>query len=311
MDGETCPVRRTLRAPAALNGVGLFTAARTHVRLVPGERGSGVRFVRTDLDAPRTIPALVTHLYVDPRLPGRNTSIIADPTAPASRENPAIATVEHVMSALAGLRVTDVVVEVDGPEIPIFDGSAGPIVEAITGAGLIDLGAPTARALDRAIVVGEAPGATITIEPSTRSEFEYRLDYGGDSLPEQVASFVADEPGAPEVYAGRIAPARTFCLAREAEWLRKAGLFTHVTTRDMLVVGPDGNPIDNEWRMDREPARHKLLDLIGDLALAGVAVRCRVRSDRGGHALNAKAAAALRDWATHPQPAGAPPTKQQ
>ncbi len=309
MDGEACLVRRTLRAPTVLNGVGLFTAARTRVRFVPGERGSGVRFVRTDLDASRTIPALVTHVYVDPRLPGRNTSIIADPTGPASRENPAIATVEHVMSALAGLRVTDVVVEVDGPEIPIFDGSAGPIVEAITSAGLLDVGAATARVLDRTIVVGESPGATITIEPSTRSEFEYRLDYGGDSLPEQAASFVADEPGAPEVYASQIAPARTFCMAREAEAMRRAGLFTHLTTHDMLVVGTDGHPIDHEWRMDREPARHKLLDLIGDLALAGVAVRCRVRSDRGGHALNAMAAAALRAWTQDPQSAGTTTTK--
>ncbi len=290
-------VRRTLRAPAAFDGIGLFTAAAGRVRIVPAEPGSGIRFARVDLDPSRLVPALVTHVFVDPRLPGRNTSIIADASRPAARDNPAIATIEHVMSALAGLRVTDVVVEVEGPEVPIVDGSAGPIVEAILGAGLVEVDAPLARVLDRTIVVGEAPGATITLEPSERTEFEYRLDYGGDSLPEQRASFVMDAPGSGEEYARAIAPARTFCLAREAEMLRRAGLFGHVTTREMLVVGADGRPIDNEWRMELEAARHKLLDLIGDLALAGVEVRCRVRSDRGGHALNAKAAGALVKWA--------------
>ena len=296
MDVGAGVMRRTLRAPAAFRGIGLFTAAAGSVRIVPGQRGSGVRFVRVDLDSSLAIPALVTHVFVDPRLPGRNTSIIADPTKPPSKENPAVATIEHVMSALAGLRVTDVVVEVTGAEVPILDGSAGPIVEAILGAGLVDVGAVPVLVLDRTIVVGESPGATITIEPSARMEFEYRLDYGGDSLPEQRAAYVADEAGAAETYAREIAPARTFCLAREAEMMRKAGLFGHVTTREMLVVGTDGRPIENTWRMEHEASRHKLLDLIGDLALAGVAVRGRVRSDRGGHALNARAAAALRGW---------------
>ncbi|MBL8761311.1 MAG: UDP-3-O-acyl-N-acetylglucosamine deacetylase [Phycisphaerae bacterium] len=287
-------MRRTLRAPAALEGVGLFTATPSRVRIVAGERGSGIRFVRVDLDASRAIPALVTRVFVDPRLPGRNTSIIADPTKPPSKENPAVATIEHVMSALAGLGVTDVVVEVTGPEVPILDGSAGPIVEAILSAGLVEVGAAPVMVLDRTIVVGEAPGATITIEPSERMEFEYRLDYAGDSLPEQVSRFVADGADGAERYAREIAPARTFCLAREAEMLRKAGLFGHVTTRQMLVVGADGEPLENAWRMEREASRHKLLDLMGDLALAGVTVRGRVRSDRGGHALNARAAGTVR-----------------
>lgn len=297
MSGGAGVMRRTLRAPAAFEGIGLFTAGAGRVRIVPSDAGTGVRFVRVDLDASRTIPALVTHVFVDPRLPGRNTSIIADPSRPAAKDNPTVATIEHVMSALAGLRVTDVLIEVTGPEIPILDGSAGPIVETLVGAGLVDVDAAPMLVLDRTIVVGESPGATITIEPSARMEFEYRLDYGGDSLPEQRAAYVADEAGAAETYAGQIAPARTFCLAREAEMLRKAGLFGHVTTREMLVIGTDGTPIENAWRMEREASRHKLLDLIGDLALAGVAVRGRVRSDRGGHALNAKAAAALREWA--------------
>ncbi|MCC6970964.1 MAG: UDP-3-O-acyl-N-acetylglucosamine deacetylase [Phycisphaerales bacterium] len=291
-------VRRTLRAPAAFDGIGLFTAGAGRVRIVPGEPGTGIRFARVDVDPSRLIPALVTHVFVDPRLPGRNTSIIADASRAPGQDNPAIATVEHVMSALAGLRVTDVVVEVEGPEVPIVDGSAGPIVEAILGAGLCDVGvASPARVLDRTIVVGEAPGPTITLEPSARTEFEYRLDYGGDSLPEQRASFVMDAPGSVEEYAREIAPARTFCLMREAEMLRRAGLFGHVTTRQMLVVGKDGRPLENEWRMEHEAARHKLLDLMGDLALSGVEVRCRVRSDRGGHALNARAAGELRKWA--------------
>ena len=298
MDGGANVMRRTLRAPAALDGIGLFTAAAGRVRMVPAEPGTGIRFARVDVDPSRRIPALVTHVFVDPRLPGRNTSVIADPSRAAANDNPATATIEHVMSALAGLRVTDGVVEGEGPGAPILDGSAGPVVGASLAAGLCDVGlAPAARVLDRVIVVGEAPGPTITLEPSARTEFEYRLDYAGDSLPEQRASFVMDAPGSAEEYACAIAPARTFCLVREAEMLRQAGLFKHVTTRQMLVVGADGRPIDNEWRMEHEAARHKLLDLVGDLALAGVDVRCRVRSDRGGHALNARAESVLRNWA--------------
>lgn len=292
------PLRRTLRSPASFAGAGLFTVARGSVRVMPADPGSGLRFVRRDLESSPAIPALPAHVFVDPRLPGRNTSLIHDASRPPARDNPAIATIEHVMSALAGLWITDAIVECDGPEIPIVDGSAAPIVEAILASGMRELGTgDKARSLDRTIVVGQAPGPTITLSPSERSRFEYRLDYAGDSLPAQEAAFTIDEPDSPGRYVSDVAPARTFCLQREALALRQAGLFAHVTPREMLVIGTDGQPLENEYRFAHEPARHKLLDLIGDLMLAGVPVRCAVRSDRGGHTLNQKAAAALRAWA--------------
>jgi UDP-3-O-acyl-N-acetylglucosamine deacetylase len=146
-------------------------------------------------------------------------------------------------------------------------------------------------------VVVERGGARIVAGPRTGAGclFRYELDYGPAApIAAQSASWDSGTPDAAEVYEREVAPARTFCTEAEARAFRAAGLFGDRSPRDMLVIGEEG-PIDNAYRFENEPARHKLLDLIGDLALVGRPLHGEVVAMRSGHALNHELAAALAD----------------
>lgn len=283
--------RRTLRSPAALSGLGLFTARKSTLSLRPAAAGHGLKIHRTDMPYALPFEADAAHVGAMPGLPGRNTVLLADPALIAGSHNPFLATVEHVLSALAGLGITDALLECDGPEVPIMDGSALPFVEAIRAAGTLDLaGVAHDIAPTHTIRVGNEH-ATIEIHPRSEPgcEYEYTLDFGaGSAIPASTARFTTTDS-----YDSAVAPARTFCLEHEARALTQAGLFKHLTPRDMLVLDTNGKPIDNDLRFPDEPARHKLLDLIGDLALAGRRLRARIVATKSGHALNHAAAKAL------------------
>lgn len=282
---------RTLGGPASLRGVGLFTGRPVECRLLPLDKGRGVGFRRTDLPGSPVIRASVESVVGDPaRLgiplptPVRCTILAAGSAF--------VLTVEHIMSALAGLGVTAAIVEIDGPEIPAFDGSARPFVDAITSAGIRELDGDAAPPLviSRPITVGDERSGTVSATPRREPgcRFRYELDYGpGAPLPPQAARW---QPG--DDYGSEVAPARTFALAAEAQAMKAAGLFRHLTTRDMLVIGPEG-PVDNAYRFSDEPARHKLLDLIGDLALTGRPIQADIVARRAGHHLNHAMARAL------------------
>lgn len=306
------PVRSTpavsLRGPAVVRGTGLFTSRDATLTIRPAEAGHGFVFRRTDLPGSLPIPALAAHCTADPALPSRNTTLIADPRRPTSVSNPTIATVEHVLSALAGLGVTDALIEVDGPEVPIGDGSALPFVEAIDRAVLVELPtlASAAIVVARKVEVPDArtppgeSGPVVVFEPAAAGEHErgpwlsYELDYGpGSGIARSTVAFSIT----PEAYRREIAPARTFCLDHEARSLQAAGFFARLTPRDLLVLDATGRPIDNAFRFADEPARHKLLDLLGDLTLAGRPIRGRVAARRSGHLLNQAAALAARSMA--------------
>ncbi len=309
----------SLQGSTSVRGTGLFTARNATLKINPAASGHGIVFRRTDLPQSPPIPALWSHVTTDPRLPGRNTTLIADPSRPASPTNATIATVEHVLSALAGLGVMDALIEIDGPEVPIGDGSAWPFVEAIDQAGLVEIPGPGSAAIvvDRVIEVPDprtpkgASGPVVVFEPSHDSSrashadssggrnpakhvglwMSYELDYGlGTGIAPSAVGFAID----PQTYRREIAPARTFCLEHEARALRAAGLFQHLSPNEMLVLDATGQPIDNELRFPDEPARHKLLDLIGDISLAGLPIRARVTGRRSGHALNQRAAGLIR-----------------
>lgn len=283
--------RRTVAAPLAGRGVGLFTGRPVSYAIRPAEAGSGVRFRRVDLPGAPEIGATVEHLSTRPVHPvfagvgSRCTTLASGGDAEA-----AVAMVEHVLSALAGMGVTDALVEVDGPEMPGFDGSAGPYAILLRTMGLRDLEGPgEAGRLEGPLRV-EAGEAWIVAEPADARCYRYELDYGvNPALAPQEAEW--REGGE---YAKEIAPARTFCLQHEAQQMRAAGLFTHLSTAEMLVLGPLG-PIDNALRFENEPARHKLLDLIGDLSLVGRPFTARITAHRSGHTLNHEMARRLRE----------------
>ncbi len=284
--GPSLP-RRTLRSPAQLSGVSLFTAAHCDLVLSPAPARTGIRF---KLDSDEAL-AHIASLSTDPIHP----AFASVPPRCTCLRTPSgqIGTVEHVLAALTGLGITDAAISLTAPELPIFDGSALPVVQAILGAGIEDLGATiTALRPPRRLRVESDDGsASIEIEPADAPHYTYELDFGSKS-PIPAAS--AHWSGDPDEFVQQVAPARTFSLESEAQTMRRLGLFTHFTPRDMLVIGPSG-PIDNTLRFPDEPARHKLLDLIGDLTLAGRPLCARVRAVRSGHALNHTAARALLD----------------
>ncbi|MFO0832473.1 MAG: UDP-3-O-acyl-N-acetylglucosamine deacetylase [Phycisphaerales bacterium] len=268
-----------------VQGTGLFSAKPASLRVSAPRGATGVRFHC----AGAVIPARVEHVSTDaswaglpPAFPVRNTTLALGGTVAA--------TVEHALSALAGLGIWHADVFLEGVEAPILDGSAAGFASAWEGLGCAYEVTPLV--LTRRVEVrDEKSGSWIVAEPLGSGEgavYTYELDYGPAS---PVRAQRAAWDLSARSYTTDVAPARTFSLLHEVEAARRAGLFGHLTTREMLVVGADGQPIDNAWRfpdpasLSTEPARHKLLDLIGDLALLGRPLHARVTARRSGHAM--------------------------
>jgi UDP-3-O-[3-hydroxymyristoyl] N-acetylglucosamine deacetylase / 3-hydroxyacyl-[acyl-carrier-protein] dehydratase len=271
--------QRTIARDAGVRGISFLGGRDVEIRFRPAETGSGVVFRRSDLPDRSEVPALVE--YVVPRQ--RRTTIERGPAV--------VEMVEHVMAALAGLRVDNCLVDIDGPETPGCDGSSRAFAEALLGAGFIEQDAPReVLAIDRAISVREG-SSTLTAFPGEtgRLVLSYQLDYGPkSSIGRQ--SFFADV--VPESFIDELASSRTFLLQAEADALRKAGIGSRTTERDLLIFGDDG-VIGNELRFLDECARHKTLDLLGDLALIGKDLSGHVVAHRSGHQLNAELARKL------------------
>ncbi len=266
--------RRTIARPVALQGPALFTGLDASMSVLPAPAGTGI-VLRTGEDE---APATFAHLSDKPahpafagRRPRCTTLAVGTHT---------VSMTEHALGALAGLRITDAVIETRARELPIDDGSAGALTAEILDAGFAMLdGAIEPLRLREPVEIRNAD-AVITAEPFDGIDYTYHLDYGqGSPIPAGTARWTGDA----DDFARSIAPARTFSTADEAEQARAAGLFTRFTPADLLVIGP-GGPIDNMWRFADEPARHKLLDLIGDLALLGRPLHARVRAHKSGHA---------------------------
>jgi UDP-3-O-[3-hydroxymyristoyl] N-acetylglucosamine deacetylase/3-hydroxyacyl-[acyl-carrier-protein] dehydratase len=263
-------LQRTLRAPVEFSGVGLHSGQTVRARVLPAPQGTGIEFVRTDVPDAQPIPALVQY------------RVQADLRTRLKRGNAEVETVEHLLAACSGLGIDNLRIEMDGAEMPGMDGSARPFLELFQQVGTVEQRAE-ARAfrLDEPIYVREK-SATLVALPSEQPGLT--LQY--------IASF--DDPGVqggslqfdvtPESFAKDIASARTFCLASDVEKLKAAG-FGKGATRDNTVVL--GDP-QTQLRMLGEPVRHKMLDLIGDLALLGADLHAHVIATRSGHATNAE-----------------------
>jgi UDP-3-O-acyl N-acetylglucosamine deacetylase len=276
---QTYRYQRTIARPAQVYGTGLLTGADVRLRFVPAPPCCGVVFVRTDLRPRVHIDAHITNV-TDTK---RRTTI---GTAPAQ-----VTLVEHVLAALAGLRVDNCLIELDAPEPPGLDGSAKGFVDALLEAGLKRQ--PARRgvwSVDESVTV-EANGATLALHPSDDEDLtlSYFLDYGLTSpIGRQVHTQVI-EPGS---FANEIAGCRTFILESEVAELRRQGIGLHTSAADLLVFGKRG-PIDNTLRFANEPARHKVLDMVGDLSLLGVDVWGHAVAYRSGHPLNVELARVL------------------
>jgi UDP-3-O-[3-hydroxymyristoyl] N-acetylglucosamine deacetylase len=284
-------MRRTLGRTALVRGIGLFTGKPAAATVRPAPPGTGIVFCRVDLPGRPRMAALAENISSRPvhaafaRMPARSTNL-----GPADGP-PLVVTCEHVMSALAGMGITDAEIELEGAEVPIGDGSAREFVEAIVGAGVAEVGGQIEPVrLREPVRIEDGGGGMIEATPAAACEFAYELDYGPAS---PIRRQRAEWRGCAEEYRSEIAPARTFCLEEEARAMRAMGLFSQFSPRDLLVFGAAG-PIDNTLRSENEPSRHKLQDLIGDLALVGRPIAARIRGVRSGHALNQRLATVLR-----------------
>ncbi len=275
--------RRTLRAAIGCVGIGLHSGRRVTLSLLPALPGSGITFRRVDLDGEIAIPARFDHV-VDTRL----CTALALPEAPEAR----VGTVEHLMAAFAACGIDDALVELDGPEVPILDGSAAPFVFLIDCAGAVASAMPRgAIEVLRPVRVEDASGAWAELRPSAEAAFDAALeiDFPNTAIGRQALTLRVT----PQAVRAALAEARTFTLAEEVARLRAAGLAQGGSLANAVVV--DGPLVLNPGGLRRpdEFVRHKLLDLVGDLALAGAPIHGRFAGHRSGHALNNRLLRAL------------------
>jgi UDP-3-O-acyl N-acetylglucosamine deacetylase len=274
--------QRTIARPATIRGVGYLTGADVNLRFVPAPVDTGAVFLRVDLPARPAVPAQVAQVIGT----DRRTTIAAGAAQ--------VSLVEHVLAALAGLRIDNCFIEVDAPEPPGLDGSARAFVDALHTAGsVIQNATRNIWGVEHPIVV-RAKGATLAIHPLDELKISYLLDYGRTSTVSPIAWQIHTQVLTPESFQNELASCRTFLLEQEAIDLQRQGIGPRTGTSDLLVFGPRG-PIDNTLRFANEPARHKCLDIVGDLALLGCDLRGHVVAYRSGHALSVELVRTLVD----------------
>jgi UDP-3-O-[3-hydroxymyristoyl] N-acetylglucosamine deacetylase len=264
--------QRTLKQPVSCHGVGLHSGAPVSLTLLPAPANHGVVFVRTDLPRGVDIPALAANV-VDTEL-----------ATTLGRDDVRVGTVEHLLAALAGLGVDNARIELDGPEVPIMDGSAAPFAYLVKSAGVRVLSEPKSFLVIKKSVTVADGDKEATLSPSTRFRIDCTIDFNHPLISDQALSFEFSDRN----FSREIARARTFGFLRDVEKLKAAGLArggsleNAIVVDDFSILNPDGLRFPDEF------VRHKLLDAIGDVSLFGLPVLGHLRAFKTGHALNQK-----------------------
>lgn len=266
----SCVRQTTLAREVEASGVGLHTAVPVNVRLTPAPPDTGYVFRRTDLggfEIPANVESVAHCSYA--------TTLM--------RTGVMLSTVEHLLAALRGCNIDNAYIEVDNLEVPIMDGSSEAFAEMIEQAGVVEQ--PLAR---RALLVREKVSAatgnrSITIEPADRYEIDCTIDFPHPFIGVQHRQLTLDNGS----FARDIASARTFGFIEEVEALRKANLIRGGSLDNAIVLTQHGMLNDTGLRFADEFVRHKILDIVGDLALLGMTILGRVRAERSGHLLHA------------------------
>ncbi len=274
------PMQHTVAKPVTVSGKGLLLGEDVDLVITPAAAGEGILFERIDVDPVVQIPALVANATERAR---RTTLCTGDVT---------VETVEHLMSALCGVGIDNAVIKMDGPEVPCGDGSSMPFVEPLLKAGTVEQDQPRTFYQITEPVCLQDGDSMIAAFPSHEEGLQvvYDLDYSHATS--RIARQTQAWNSASGTYNSDVAPARTFSLEEEAQALQSQGMCTHLSASEMLVIGEEG-PIDNEYRFDNEPVRHKILDIVGDLYLAGAFIQGRIVASRSGHALNRRLCKAI------------------
>lgn len=268
--------QRTIARDVAISGVGIHSGRPIHLRLLPAPADSGVLFRRVDSGGVE-IPAL-----------GTSVSSVELATTLAC-DDVTISTVEHLLAAVRAAEVDNLVVELDGPEVPILDGSALPFVHLLEAAGS-EMQEEPKRILALTAPVEVRLGAKrIRATPYAGLRVTYAIDFGHPAIGHQEIDLVVDR----DRFRRELAPARTFALASDVERMRSRGLGQGGAVDNCVVFGDDG-PVNTRLRFADEPVRHKALDAVGDLALLGAPLWAHVEVERGGHQLHYALVEALR-----------------
>lgn len=270
----------TVKASVSCAGIGLHSGSEVTLTLRPAPADTGIVFIRTDVE-----PAVEAYI---PAVCGS----VCDVTLSSKIGNKfghVVGTVEHLLAALAGLRVDNAIIEIDGPEVPIMDGSAQPFIELIERAGVCEL--PVSRRVVRikqAIRV-ENSDSYCELVPDTECVFEAEIDFESGAIGRQAYEMKMDDGR----FDDKVASARTFCMLAQVEAMHSAGLALGGSMDNAIVI--DGDKVMNEkgLRSPSEFVQHKLLDAVGDLYLLGLHVVGRYRGYKSGHALHNKLLNAL------------------
>jgi UDP-3-O-[3-hydroxymyristoyl] N-acetylglucosamine deacetylase len=267
--------QRTIRRTVHCAGIGLHSGRKVSLSLKPAPADHGIRFERADLQS-ISIPATVSHLAGRQHL---QTGLVNDRAS--------VETVEHLLAALRGLGIDNVLVELNQAEVPIMDGSAAPWVYLIQDAGVKELSAPRkAIRMLRPIQIQDQD-KRIAIYPSDFFKITYSISFDHPMLRHQQKTIAVDE----QTFVDEIAPARTFGFLKEVEMLRQRGLALGGSLENAIILGETG--VLNPLRFEDEFVRHKMLDVIGDLALVGYPLVGHLVVHRGGHALHTALAVEL------------------
>jgi len=272
-------LQKTIKSEGKIHGRGLFGGEETKLVFRPAPADSGITFVRTDVPEPVRISAVASNLAER----SRRTTI--------KKGSVSIETVEHCLAVVNALEIDNVVVEVDGSELPAPDCSCAEYFKVLKRAGVVEQDVNRKEFVIKEPITITAGDACIYALPYSDDglSLTYDLDYGGHTgIGRQIFSCQLT----PENFEKHLASARTFLLEAEAKQFQSRGVGTHISPRDILVINSDG-PIKNSYRFPNECVRHKIVDLIGDLALVGRAVKGRIVAYKSGHALNQQLARKL------------------
>ncbi|OIP71378.1 MAG: UDP-3-O-[3-hydroxymyristoyl] N-acetylglucosamine deacetylase [Oscillatoriales cyanobacterium CG2_30_40_61] len=262
----------TLKKEFSCSGVGLHTGILTTVRVLPANIGEGRYFVRVDLPE-------------NPQIPARLESVLSTTlSTELGTTNAKVRTVEHLLAALTGMGIDHARIEIDGPEVPLLDGSAQNWVEAIASVGRQPLDSPPQDVpnfhITQPLSVQQGDGF-VAVFPASETRFTYGIDFSAPAIGNQWYSYTAN----PETFAREIAPARTFTLKEQVEQLRQAGLIKGGSL-DNAIVCDNHQWLNPPLRYANEPVRHKILDLVGDLSLLGFIPQAHYLAYKAGHHLH-------------------------
>src|SRR5690606_14711153 len=298
--------QRTIKEPATLSGMGLHTGNKSTMTFKPAPENYGIRFIRTDKENSPEIPADIEHV-IDI---SRGTTIAKDGVE--------VHTVEHVLAAIMGCEIDNIIVELDSNEPPIMDGSAKDYVETLTRAGIVEQNAKRDYlVIEDTVHYHDEDGHVDIVALPLKDDFRISvmIDYNNPALGVQHSGLFNLQ----KEFKNDFAPARTFCFLKEIEYLKKQGLIKEgdinnsivivdqnvsenefddlkkrLEIEDSVILGSNGILNNKDLRFKNEPARHKLLDLIGDLALIGAPIKGQILAARPGHKSNVEFTKMLR-----------------